>query len=103
MIEVAAFMITGEDVHLVAHDQLLGQALGDRRGDAARVLPDELDFLAGDGVAVLLHVKFDAGIKFGRGVRELARIGQNDADLDRALGVAGNRHDRCRKQGGAGK
>ena len=49
----------GQDVGIVAHDQLLREALGDLGGDAADVLADDLDLLAGDGVAVLLHVEFD--------------------------------------------
>ena len=123
MIEVAAFMMTmnffrfgrnaasrnrvrgeheaGQDVDLVAHHEFLGQPLGDRRRDAADVLADDLDLLAGDGVAVLLHVKLDAFVDLLGGVGELARIGQNDADLDSALRLAGGRHQARRQQGGA--
>ena len=97
MIEVAAFMTTmnflasvgnagraerfrrqreaGEDVDLVAHDQFLRQALGDVRVRAAGVLADDLDLLAGDGVAVLLHVELDAVVDLRGGVGELAGIG----------------------------
>ena len=46
--------------HLVARDQLLRQALGDVGRGPARVLLDELDLLAGDGVAVRLDVRLGA-------------------------------------------
>ena len=117
MIEVAAFMITmnflasaetsagrervrgqreaREDVDLVAHDQFLREALGDVRRDAAGVLADDLDLLAGDGVAVLLHVELDAVVDLRRGVGELARIGQDDADLDGALRVRRTGAEQC--------
>ena len=125
MIEVAAFMIdhellgfvgdaggaerfgrqreAGEDVDLVAHDQFLRQALGDVRIRAAGVLADDLDLLAGDGVAVLLHVELDAVVDLRAGVGELAGIGSDDADLDGVLGVGGGRQQSGREQGGAGK
>ena len=95
MIEVAAFITTmnflasrrdvgrrqrvrrqqeaGEDVDLVAHDQLLREPLGDVGRDAADVLADDLDLLAGDRVAVLLHVELDAVVDLDAGVGELAR------------------------------
>ena len=95
MIEVAAFMITmnflacadtsaaasafgrqreaGEDVDVVAHDQFLREPLGDVGRDAAGVLADDLDLLAGDRVAVLLHVELDAVVHLGAGIGELAR------------------------------
>ena len=98
MIEVAAFMITvnflasrrdvadrervgrqdqpAEDVDLVAHDQLLREALGDVGRDAAGVLADDLDLLAGDGVAVLLHVELDGVVHLRRRCR---RTGRNTA------------------------
>ena len=97
-IEVAAFMTTmnflasadtsaaasafgvstkaGEDVDLVAHDQLLREPLGDVRRRAADVLEDQFDLLAGDGVAVLLHVGLDAVLDLDAGVGELARTGR---------------------------
>ena len=95
MIEVAAFMITmnflacgrdlgdgqrvrrqreaGEDVDVVAHDQFLRQPLGDVGRDAAGVLADDLDLLAGDGVAVLLHVELDAVVHLRRRHRRTGR------------------------------
>ena len=80
---------------LVAHDHLLRQALGDVRRDAAGVLADEFDLLAGDGVAVLLHVELDAVVDLGAGIGELSRIGHDHADLDGALGAAAVRRPRA--------
>ena len=77
----------GEDVGVVAHDELLRQALGDVGRDAAGVLADELDLLAGDGVAVLLHVELDAVVDLVAGVGELAGIFVDHPDLDRVLRV----------------
>ena len=74
-----------QDVDLVAHHQFLREALGHVRRDAADVLADELDLLAGDRVAVLLHVELDAVVDLVAGVGELARIGQDHADLDGVL------------------
>ena len=48
----------GDDVDLVVDDQFLRDALG-VVGNGAVVLDDDLDLLAGDGVAVLLHVELD--------------------------------------------
>jgi hypothetical protein len=50
-----------DDRNLVVDDQLLCQALG-VVGNTGIILDDEIDLLAGDGVAVLLHVKLDAGL-----------------------------------------
>ncbi len=75
----------GEDVDAIAHDQFLRQALGDVAARTAGVLADDFDLLAGDAVAVLLHVQLDAVVDLCRGVGELARIGGDDADLDGAL------------------
>ena len=47
----------GEDVDLVADDQLLRQALGHVGRRAAGVLADDLDLLAGDLVAMLLRCR----------------------------------------------
>ena len=40
---------------MIAHDRFLRQTLGDVGRDAAGILADELDLLARDHVAVLLH------------------------------------------------
>ena len=77
----------GEDVHLVAHDELLRQALGDVGRGAAGVPADELDLAAGDGVALLLHVELDGVVHLGRRVGELARVRHDQPDLDGRLGV----------------
>ena len=66
----------GQDVDLVAHDQFLRETLGDVGFEAAGILADDLDLLAGDGVAVLLHVELDAVVDLRRGVGELAGIRQ---------------------------
>ena len=95
MIEVAAFITTmnflasrgdvgdrervrrqreaGENVGVVAHDELLRQPFGEVRRHAAGVLADEFDLLAGDRVAVLLHIELDAVVDLDAGVGELAR------------------------------
>ena len=58
---------------LVAHDQFLREPLGDVGRDAAGILADDLDLLAGDRVAVLLHVELDAVVDLRAGIGELAR------------------------------
>ena len=77
----------GEDINLVAHDELLRQPLGDIRVRSARVLADEFDLLSGNGVAVLLDVKLDGIVHLRRGVGELTRIGHDQSDLDGLLRV----------------
>ena len=59
---------------LVAHHEFLRQPLGDIGRNAAGILADELDLLAGDGVAMLLHIELDAVVHLGGGVGELAGI-----------------------------
>ena len=73
----------------VAHDQLLREALGDVGRRAADIAADDLDFFAGDGVAVLLHISLDAVVELNAGIRELAGENIDHADLDRALCVRG--------------
>ncbi len=96
MIEVAAFITTmnflasadtsaaasafgvrrkaGEDVGVVADHELLREPFGDVGRDAAGILADKFDLLAGDRVAVLLHIKLDAVVHLRRGVGELPGI-----------------------------
>ena len=73
----------------VAHDQLLRQPLGDVGRRAADIAADDLDLLAGNGVAVLLHVGLDAVVELDAGIGELARQHVDQSDLDRALRLRG--------------
>ena len=91
-----------QDVDLVADDEFLRQTLGDVRRDATDILADDFDLLARDRVAVLLHVKLDAVVDLVRRVGELARIGQDDADLHAALRIrradAEQQRERARRE-----
>ena len=78
-----------DHVDLVAHDRLLRQTLGRVRRDAAVVLADEFDLLAGNRVAVLLHVELDAVVDLGARIGELSGKGHDHADLDAALSQGG--------------
>ena len=78
---------------MIADDELLGEPFGDVRRNAAGILADKFDFLAGNRVAVLLDVKLDAVVELGRGVGELAGIGQNYSDFHRVLRMARGRRD----------
>ena len=93
----------GKDVDFVAHDQFLRQALGHVGCDAAGILADEFELLAGDRVAMLLHIELDAVVHLRRRVGELPRIGQDEPDLEGVLGVARGRHQACRQEGAAGE
>ena len=72
---------------MVAHDEFLREPLGDIRGDAADILADELDLLAGDRVAMLFHVELDGVVHLRGGVGELAGIRIDDPDLDGVLRI----------------
>ena len=74
----------GEDRDLVVDDQLLRQPLGDV-GHAGVVLDDELDLLAGDRVAVLLHVELHGRLDLAAGRGERAGHRQDQADLHGVL------------------
>src|SRR5258705_7581953 len=54
---------------------------------AGGVLADERDLPAGDRIAVLLHVEFDAVVHLRGWVCELARITHDQTDLQRLLRV----------------
>ena len=77
----------GKDIDLIAHDQLLRQTLGNVRIRTARILADDLDLLAGNGVAMLFDVELDGVVHLRRGVGELARVGHDQSDLDGLLRV----------------
>ena len=84
---------------LVVHHQLLGQPLG-HIGIAGIVLDDQFDLLAGNRVAVLLHVEPGAGgeLLAGRGERPGQRHEQTD--LHGLLGEA-RRGEKGRDQPGS--
>jgi hypothetical protein len=64
---------TGENVDMIVDQQLLRQTLGLVRR-AGRILADQFDLLAGDRVAVLLHVELDAVVHLRGSIGELAGI-----------------------------
>src|SRR5262249_52775151 len=66
-------------------DELLRQALG-IVGNAGVVLDDQVDLLAGDGRAVLVHIGLDAGLNLLANRREPAGERQHQTDLGRVLG-----------------
>ena len=75
----------GKDVHVVARDEFLREPGGDVRRDAAGVLANDLDLLAGDGIALLLHVELDAVVHLRGKIGELPGIGHDHPDLHRSL------------------
>jgi hypothetical protein len=79
----------GENVDMVVDEQLLRQTLGLIRR-AGRVLADQFDLLAGDHIAVLLHVELDAVIHLRGRIGELTGIGHEQADLDGVLRACGD-------------
>ena len=70
-------------------DILAGFLLTPNALAAADVSADDLDLLAGDGVAVLLHVGLDAVVELDAGVGELAGQHVDQPDLDGALRARG--------------
>ena len=48
---------------MIAHDQFLRQPFGEIGRYPADILADEFELLAGDRVAVLLHIELDAAVK----------------------------------------
>src|SRR5262249_32860104 len=78
----------GEDIDVVVDGELARHPLGDV-GRARVVTPDDLDLAARDRVAMLLDVELDRVVHLRRRVRELARIGQDQPDLERLLGACG--------------
>jgi hypothetical protein len=92
-----------QDIHVVAHHQFLGEALGHVGGRPAGILADELDLAARDLVAILLDVEVDAGLELVRGIGEGARIGQDDPDLQRLLRERGRRKAEPEAECGCGQ
>ena len=84
---------------MIVDHELLGEPLG-IVGDAAVIPDDELDLLAGDGVAVLRHVELDGGGDFLPGGADRAGHRQDEADLDGVLrgGAAGCQSPQLRSQ-----
>ena len=70
----------GDEIDLVVDDQFLREALG-VVGNRAVILQDDLDLLAGDGVALLLHVELDRVVDLLAGRRLAAGHRQDQADL----------------------
>jgi len=105
MTEVAAFMTTmnfvgggervgreqesGQDIDAVTDNQFLCEPFRHVGRRTADVSADDLDLLAGDGVAVLLHVGLDAVVELDAGVGELAGQNVDQPDLDGALRARG--------------
>src|SRR5206468_11926292 len=52
---------------------------------STRVLANDLDLLAGHGIAVLLEVELDGVVHLRRRVGELAGVRHDEPDLDRRL------------------
>ena len=69
---------------MIVDDQFLRQPLG-VVGHAAGIAQDDLDLLAGDRVAVLLHVEIDGGLDLLAGRGLLPRHRYDEADLDGVL------------------
>src|SRR5262249_41016513 len=88
----------GEESDLVVDDEILRDALGVVRHRAV-VLDDQLDLLAGNGVAMLCHIKLGGGGLLFAGRLLLARHRQDQPDLDVLRLRAADRTE-CR--GGAG-
>src|SRR5262249_34888974 len=80
---------------LVVDDQLLRQALG-VVGHAGVVLDDQIDLLAADGRAVLVHVLLDAGLHLLADRGEPAGERQHQADLGVVLGNGATRRQCAR-------
>ena len=75
----------GEDVHLVARDQFLCQALGDVGSRAGRIADHDLDLLSGVDLAVQLEVRLHAADDLRAVIGEWAGKFGHHADLDRTL------------------
>jgi hypothetical protein len=90
----------GDDVHLVVDDHFLNEAAG-VIGDAGVVAQDQLDFLAGDLIAMLLDVEPRTGRRLPAGSGKTgAGHGKAHADLDHFLRGGAARGERDQAGGG---
>ena len=76
-----------DEIDLVVDDQFLREALG-VVGNRRIILQDDFDLLAGNGVAVLLHIEFDRVVDLLAGRCLATGHRQDQADLDGFLGVS---------------
>src|SRR5690606_8983212 len=83
---VGAEVQAGQEVDLVAHDQLLGVAARLVGRGPARVALDDLHVPPGDLAAVFLQIELDAAVELATVVGVRARVGRDHAD---ANGVGG--------------
>jgi hypothetical protein len=84
----------GNETDLVVDDQFLGEALG-VVGKGSIIPEDDFDLLAGNGVAVLLHIQLDRIVDLLAGRRLAARHRQDQADLDAFLRARGHHRERA--------
>ena len=88
-----------QEIDVLLHDQLLGEASRGFRRDARVVAFDQHDLAAGDRVAVLFHV--GGKRRVGHLTEDdvvTAGVRKHDADLDRPLRLLRHRRDGCRHQ-----
>ena len=85
---------------MIADDRLLSEPFRGVGKHASRILANELDLLAGDRVAVLLHPKRDAMVDLRPGVGELSGILVNHSDFDRVLGAGRPGADKRQRHAG---
>src|SRR5213078_3534250 len=78
-----------EEVDVVARDQLLRESLGDLGRRAGGVAAQDLDLLAGDGIAMLLEPGLDAVLDLPTDVGERARERGDETELDGGAGGLG--------------
>src|SRR6516165_1334610 len=90
---------TGENIHLVADQKLLGNAPA-VVGNAGVVAQDELDFPAINRRAILLHIESGARFDLLARRRKRPRDGKNETDLDGLFGRCVRRGQRKNCQSG---
>jgi len=85
-----------QEIDPVADDQFLREALGGIGGQAAVVAFNDLDFAAGDRIAVLFHERCDRGVRYFAAGRVAAGERGDPTDLERRLiGAGAVRKERC--------